>query len=68
MPLPNSYIDTLKSEVAKLNSMLEPLESGKMRLGERKGGTPWRDTTQAQIDHIRRTIKIYQGIIEKRDA
>ena len=68
MPLPDSYMNVLKGELARLTSMLEPLESGSLKLSERRSGDESQDTTQAQIEHLKRTIEIYKEIIERGGA
>jgi len=68
MPLPDHYIDRLKAEIAKYRSMLEPLETGRLRIGERRGSEPWRDITQARVTDLKRSIAVLQSIVDKRDA
>ena len=66
--VPDDYIDRLKSEIVALKAMLEPLESGKMHIGERQVNEPWQDRTQAQIDWLKRNIAMYQMIVDSKDA
>ena len=66
--LSDAYIESLKREIAECAAMLEPLETGKMHIGERHLGGPWQDCTQAQIDHLKRTIAMLQSIVDRRDA
>jgi hypothetical protein len=68
MRIPDNYIEKLKTVIERLRSMLEPLETGKIRLSERKGNEPWHDVTQAQIDHLKRSIVVLQGIVDNPDA
>jgi hypothetical protein len=68
MPLPDHYIDQLKAEIAKHRSMLEPLETGRLRIGERRGNEPWRDITQARVTDLKRSIAVLQAIVDKRAA
>jgi hypothetical protein len=65
--LPRDYIDRLREEIAFYQAMLEPLETGKMHIGERRANEPWRDRTQAQIDHLKRTIAMLQSIVDRHD-
>jgi transcriptional regulator with XRE-family HTH domain len=63
------YISRLKGEIATFNEMLEPLESGKITIGERRPSDPsWQDRTQAQIDHLKKTIAMFDGIIAHFDV
>ena len=64
----DDLLDQLKHEIANLKTMLEPLQSGKMRMGTRRLDGPWTDTTQAWVDHLSKTIKMYQAIVDSRDA
>jgi hypothetical protein len=64
----DEWINGVRAEVVQLWGMLEPLESGKMQLGERRAGEPWQDGTQAQIDHLKRTIAMLQSIVDRHDA
>lgn len=66
--VPDDYINGLKEEIVKLQTMLEPLEAGKMHIQSQRGPEPMTDTTQAWIDHLRTTIKIYQTIVKSRDV
>lgn len=61
------YIDRLRGDIAELREMLEPLETGKLFIGERRLNEPWLDRTQAQIDHMRRTIATLQSIVDRHD-
>jgi hypothetical protein len=63
------YIDVLREEIAGYREMLEPLEAGKIFIGERKSNQPeFVDRTQAQIDHLKHTIEVPQGIVDRHDA
>jgi hypothetical protein len=62
------YLDGLREEIVRYREMLEPLESGKMHIGERKYGGQWTDRTQAQIDHLKHTIATLQGIVDRFDG
>jgi hypothetical protein len=63
--MPKPYVETLRTEMAALVAMLEPLEAGRIHVGERNAGQPWLDRTQAQIDHLKRTIENYRLILGK---
>jgi hypothetical protein len=64
----SDYIDRLRDEIVEIKTMLEPLESGKLFIGERRSGDPnWYDRTQAQIDHMKRTIEMLQSIVDRYD-
>jgi len=68
MNVPDHYIEQLKVEITDLKAMLEPLESGKMTMQTRPPRGPWTDTTQSWVDHLKKTIKMYQVIVDSRDA
>ena len=62
------HIELLKREIKTLKEMLEPLELGKMHIGERNPHEPWLDRKQVWINHLKRTIDIYEIIVERHDA
>jgi hypothetical protein len=57
--------DIEQKRIPELRSQLAPLESGEMFLGERKGDGQWVDTTQRQIEHLKRAITQYELIARK---
>jgi hypothetical protein len=59
-------LEQWKHEIANLNAMLEPLESGRMHVGTKRHGEPWTDTTQAWIDHLKKTVKMYEALVDSR--
>jgi hypothetical protein len=63
--LPDPYMEQLRQQIASLNEMLEPLESGKMHIGGRRSGEAWLDGTQTWIEHLKRTKKMYQDILDR---
>ncbi|MGD0186968.1 MAG: hypothetical protein ABSC25_17180 [Roseiarcus sp.] len=54
--------DIQEQRLPELRAQLDPLVSGEMRLGERKGNGPWTDTTQRQIEYLLRAIAQYETI------
>ena len=64
MRLPGWYVNKLKEEIRRLKEMLEPLESGKIHLGEKNVGRPDTDRTQAQIGALKRSIAELQSIAD----
>ena len=62
------FIEMLKTEIKQQKSFLEPLESGKFKLGEYRDGKFAEDRTQTQIDHIKRTITMLQSIVDHENA
>jgi hypothetical protein len=64
----DEWIEGLRDEVVRLREMLAPLESGEINLGERRGSEPWRDSTPAHIEHLRRTIAMLQSIVDWHDT
>jgi hypothetical protein len=67
MNVPDDYIEQLKHEIANLRAMLEPLESGRIHTGTRRTGEGWTDTTAGWVDHLNKTIKMYQVVVDGRD-
>jgi hypothetical protein len=66
--VPDHHIERLKEDIEVLKRMLEPLESGKKQIGERKPNQPWRDCTQEHITHLKKTIAELQSIVDTRHA
>ena len=66
MALFDNYLRRIEDqELPTLRRQLEPLESGEMHLRERRGAEPWVDATPQWIDHLKKTISIYEAILEK---
>jgi len=65
---PDDDIEWLKAEIARMRSMLEPLESGKIRINGRRPNQPWADATRAQISSLRRGIAVYQSIVDSHES
>jgi hypothetical protein len=65
MGMSDLFIERLKEQIAHYQSLLEPLESGKLWIGEIKDGAAWTDRTQAQIDHIKGIIRTLQSVVER---
>ena len=57
-------IEMVKAEIKHQQSFLEPLESGKFKLGEYRDGRFVEDITQIQIDRIKRTVTMLQSIVD----
>lgn len=68
MNAPGHFVDQLKHEIANLRAILEPLESGRMQTGSRRPGEAWTETTAAWIEHLNKTIKMYQAVVDRHDA
>jgi hypothetical protein len=64
----DDYIEHLKHEIANLKTVLEPLESGRLQTGSRRPGEAWTDTTEAWVEHLNKTIKMYQAVVDRRSA
>ncbi|MGD1035892.1 MAG: hypothetical protein ABR878_01605 [Roseiarcus sp.] len=54
--------DIEEQRIPELRAQLVPLESGEMHLGERKEYGPWVDTTQRDIDRLKKSIVEYERI------
>jgi hypothetical protein len=66
-PVPkNSHInaDGLRQEIAYCRALLGPLESGRMRIGQRTVEAMWLDCTQTQVAHLKRIIEMLQSIAD----
>ncbi len=61
----DSFIEYFKAEIAHYESLLEPLEGGKFRIGDSTDGRMWNDRTQAQIDQLKRIISDLKAIVER---
>jgi hypothetical protein len=57
------YARRIEADIAEFKRDLAPLESGELRLSERKANGPWVDTTQREIDWHKRTIAQYEVIL-----
>ena len=63
MAEPDEYLrDIEERRLPELRAQLAPLESGEMRLGERRGHGPWSDITQREMDRLRRAIADYEAL------
>ncbi|WP_146101435.1 hypothetical protein [Bradyrhizobium sp. AC87j1] len=58
------YAEGVEKQLEQLRRDLEPLESGRMKLGEREGSNAWRDVTQEAIDRSRQVIATYEAILK----
>ncbi|MET3299677.1 hypothetical protein [Bradyrhizobium diazoefficiens] len=58
------YAKGVEKQLDQLRRDLEPLESGRMRLGEREGSGAWRDVTQEAIDRNKQVIATYEAILK----
>jgi hypothetical protein len=63
--MPDQFIEQVKEQITRYRSMLGPLESGKIRMGEARPGEPWIDRTQAQIEEIKRVITMLQSVVDR---
>jgi hypothetical protein len=61
----DAFIEGVKAQIAHYQSLLEPLESGRLRIGDSKDGQTWIDRTQAQIDHLKRIIRNLEAVVER---
>lgn len=62
MAEPDEYLrDIEQRRLPELRAQIAPLESGEMRLGERRGHGPWTDITQREMDRLRRSIAEYEA-------
>ena len=68
MNVPDDYIEGLKHEIANLKAMLEPLESGRMQMATRRAGEAWTETTRAWVHHLKKTIDMYQAVVDRHDG
>ena len=66
--VPDHYIEGLKDEIVTLRAMLEPMEAGKLYIGDRDLGSVAPEATRSWIEHLKRTIAMYQSIVDSKDA
>lgn len=57
------YAKGVEAQLEQLRKDLEPLESGKMKLGEKVSGQDWRDITAETIAHNKTVIGTYETIL-----
>ena len=57
------HIRKIETELAELRTHVTLLESGKVKLGERRDNSPWVDITQRAIDRNKRVIETYEAIL-----
>ena len=62
------FIDEIKAIINHQKSLLEPLESGKFKIGENRNDRLAEDHTQTQINSIKRTIVELQSIVDHEDS
>lgn len=58
------YAKGVEKQLDQLRRDLEPLEAGRMKLGERVGSGDWRDVTQEAIDRNKQVIATYEAILK----
>jgi hypothetical protein len=61
VPVPDHYIERLKEQILTLEDMLEPLESGKIIIGDSEKTAIW-------IAHLKKTIAMYREIVDSKNA
>jgi hypothetical protein len=66
--LTHAYIEIVKNDIADKKATLERFESGNMRVKELRPGEPWADRTQAWADDLKRTIALFQSVVDDREA
>jgi hypothetical protein len=60
---PDEYLRDIElHRIPELRAQLAPLESGEIRLGERRGHGPWSDITEREMGRIRQSIAEYEAI------
>jgi hypothetical protein len=63
----NEYLRGIQEEISpELRSDLAPLESGGQRNSQRKGFGPWVDTTQSDIQRLKKSISAYESVLGHR--
>jgi len=61
----DAFIEGLKAQIVYYRSLLEPLEAGKLHIGDSTDGRTWTDRTQAQIDHLKRIIRDLEAVVAR---
>jgi hypothetical protein len=59
----DDYRKRIEADLAQVRKDLAHLESGEMRLGERKVDGPWRDITEQWIKHYKHTIGTFEAML-----
>jgi hypothetical protein len=52
-----------EAQIAEMRQQLEPMEAGTVFTKERRDGGPWVDTTQSDIERLRRHITEYERCV-----
>jgi hypothetical protein len=60
-----AFIGWCEREIADMRTQLEPLENGRMTIGERPYGGQWRDTTQDEIESFKEGIANIESVIAR---
>jgi hypothetical protein len=59
-----AYAKGVEADIAQIKKDLAPLEEGRMTIGERELGSPWRDVTQEMIARHKQNIATYETILK----
>ena len=66
MAFMDEYIARIKADIAQSRRQLAEFESGGIRIGRRgPGESTYTDITPQEIEHLRKSIAIYEGILAR---
>jgi hypothetical protein len=57
------YISDVEASLKNMRESLAPLQSGKLRIQERRSGEDWQDTTRQMIEHHKSSIATLESIL-----
>lgn len=59
------WLTQCEEEIGRLKENITLLEAGKLKIRSRSAGEDWKDVTADRIAQDKRTIEIYEGILQK---
>jgi hypothetical protein len=65
MALSQKYINRLVADVVHFRRKIASLEADEIYLGERNAGGKWLASNRRWINHLKRTIKDFEGVLAK---
>ena len=65
MPWKDDFVGWLENERGQLQGQLKALQSGSMRITKRHSGTTWVDTTQDEIERLKRNLADLNSLIAR---
>jgi hypothetical protein len=59
----DEYVADCKARATRLRAQLKTLESGELRLAERRPGTDWVDFTDREIERLKGAIAGFEAVV-----